>query len=89
MDKRLILEGVNSLDWKTAYKLQKSPRTMHLIPYEFTYGYAITCHKAQGSQWDNVLVIEERFPFAQEEHARWVYTALTRAAKKLIIVKKD
>lgn len=89
MDKKLILTGQPALDWKTKYALNKNMKTQWMVPMEFTYGYAITCHKAQGSQWDNVLVIEERFPFAQEEHARWLYTALTRAAKKLIIVKKD
>ena len=57
-------------------------------PLEFTYGYAITCHKAQGSEWDKVLVIEEDFPFSKEEHARWLYTAATRAAEKLVLIKK-
>ena len=57
-------------------------------PYEFAYAYAITTHKSQGSQWDKVLVFEENFPFEANEHARWVYTAATRAAQKLVIVKK-
>ena len=52
-------------------------------------GYAITCHKAQGSEWDKVLVIEENFPFAKVDHARWLYTAATRAAEKLVIVTKE
>jgi exodeoxyribonuclease-5 len=51
------------------------------------YGYALTCHKAQGSQADKVLVIEERLPSANDEYqARWLYTAITRAAKQLILV---
>ena len=83
MDKKLILEGVNSLDWKTTYKLQKSPRTMHLVPYEFTYGYAITCHKAQGSEYSKLLIYEEGFPYIKEEHARWLYTALTRGVDEI------
>lgn len=87
MDKRLILEGVNSLDWKTAYKLQKSLKTMHLVPYEFTYGYAITCHKAQGSEYSKLLIYEEGFPYVKEEHARWLYTALTRASEKIVLVR--
>lgn len=84
MDKRLILEGVNSLDWKTAYKLQKSPKTMHLVPYEFTYGYAITCHKAQGSEYPKLLMYEEGFPYVKEEHARWLYTAMTRGVEQVV-----
>ncbi len=40
-----------------------------------------------GSEWDKVLVIEEKFPFDKEEHKRWLYTACTRAAKKLVLVR--
>ena len=42
--------------------------------------------KAQGSEWPNVLVIEERFPF-DKTHARWLYTCATRAEEKLVLVK--
>ena len=61
-----------SLDFKIEYRLGKNKNTQHLIPYEFTYGYAITTHRAQGSEWEKVLVIEEKFPFSKEEHARWL-----------------
>lgn len=37
---------------------------------------------------NKVLVIEERFPFNIVEHARWLYTAVTRASDKVVIVKK-
>ena len=53
------------------------------------YGYAITCHKAQGSQWDRVIVFEENalnWPKAQDERAKWLYTAVTRAAQKITII---
>lgn len=43
--------------------------------------------KVNGSEWDKVLIIEERFPFDKEEHARWLYTAVTRSAKKLVLVR--
>jgi hypothetical protein len=49
--------------------------------------YAITGHKAQGSQWEKVLVFEENFPFDKMEHARWLYTAATRASDKLVLVR--
>ena len=58
------------------------------IPEQFTYGYAITGWKAQGSEWDNVLVIEEDFPFNEEEHRKFLYTCATRAARRLVIIKK-
>lgn len=48
------------------------------------YGYAMTCHKAQGGEWDNVFVDMSRFGgTANEDYFRWAYTALTRASKKL------
>ena len=68
MDKQLITTGVPGLDWKTSYKMGRNWRFQDKIPDQFTYGYAITCHKSQGSEWDNVLVIEEGFPFEKEEH---------------------
>jgi hypothetical protein len=47
------------------------------------YGYAVTAHKAQGSEYQEVLVIDE----SPRDYERWMYTAVTRAAKKLIVVK--
>lgn len=48
------------------------------------YGYAVTCHKAQGSQWDKVLVINEEAGDLWDQK-RWLYTAVTRAAKQLVV----
>lgn len=52
-----------------------------------TYGYAITAHKAQGSQWNTVYVMERQNSFNEENNARWLYTAITRASKELYINK--
>ncbi len=52
---------------------------------EFAYAYALTTHKAQGSQWDSVMVFDEAASF-REDAWRWRYTAVTRAAKSLTIV---
>lgn len=87
MDNKLILTGENSLDWKEQYRLSRSHKYAWMVPLEFTYGYAITTHKAQGSEWDKVLVLEEKFPFSKEEHARWLYTACTRSSSKLVLVR--
>jgi exodeoxyribonuclease-5 len=55
-------------------------------PYvEFDYGYVLTVHKAQGSQWDDVVLFDESFAF-QETRQRWLYTGITRAAKRLTVV---
>ena len=53
---------------------------------EFDFGYALTVHKAQGSQWPEVLVVDESFCFRADAD-RWLYTALTRAEKKVTVVK--
>ncbi|MEQ8399468.1 MAG: ATP-dependent RecD-like DNA helicase [Roseitalea porphyridii] len=53
---------------------------------DFDYGYALTVHKAQGSQWDNVMVFDESFAF-RDMRDRWLYTAVTRAAETLTIVR--
>ena len=87
LDKKSIVEGQYGLDWKTYSSMFKSKKYHNLVPLEFTYGYAITCHKAQGSEWNKVLVFEEKFPFDKEEHKRWLYTACTRASSRLILVR--
>ena len=50
----------------------------------FDYGYALTCHKAQGSQAKRVLVFGTGFG-KPEERRRWLYTAVTRAEEELYI----
>ncbi|GJE74384.1 MULTISPECIES: ATP-dependent DNA helicase [Methylorubrum] len=52
---------------------------------EFTYGYALTVHKAQGSQWDKVVLFDESYAF-REHRSRWLYTGLTRAAQAITVV---
>jgi len=54
----------------------------------FDYGYALTVHKAQGSQWDDVLVFDESHCFRQNR-AQWLYTAITRAAERVTLVVAD
>ena len=62
------------------------------IPYslrresdEFDYGYALTVHKAQGSQWDKIVLFDESGAF-REHRDRWLYTGITRAAETLTVV---
>jgi len=53
---------------------------------QFDFGYAITAHKAQGSQWDNLVVIDESAVF-RDDKDKWLYTAITRAAKTITVGK--
>ncbi len=51
------------------------------------FGYALTVHKAQGSQAQEVLLFEERFPRSDDlDWRRWLYTAVTRAQQRLTII---
>jgi Mesyanzhinovviridae Dda-like helicase len=57
---------------------------------EFEYAYAITVHKAQGSQWDNVLLFDQkhRFPnWSERDRRRWLYTGITRAAETVTVLR--
>lgn len=85
IDYDYLKTGKSSLTSQEEYKLYKMYK--ELIPVKFDYGYAITGHRAQGSQWDKVLVFEERFPFDKIEHARWLYTCCTRPTSKLVLVR--
>lgn len=53
---------------------------------EFTFGYALTVHKAQGSQFDDVVLFNEASAFRGDAQ-RWLYTGITRAARRLTVVQ--
>jgi exodeoxyribonuclease-5 len=53
----------------------------------FDFGYALTCHKAQGSQWADVVVCAYDAFGNSDDRKRWLYTAVTRAAERLIVVR--
>lgn len=81
-DYKLLTTGEPTIN-KTNFKI--FPKEWR--PQEFDYGYCITCWKAQGSQYNKVLVFEESFPTGVD-HQKYLYTAATRAKEKLIIVRK-
>lgn len=88
IDYQALTTGEPCLDGRHSYLLNKNDNFPD-TPFDFAYAYAITCHKAQGSEWDKVLVFEEGFPHPKDQHIKWLYTAATRAKEKLVIVKKD
>ena len=67
--------GRERRDWETKADLVESD-----------WGYAITCHKAQGSQWRDVIVVDDGLGRTAKERARWLYTAITRAERGLVIL---
>ncbi|MYZ49695.1 AAA family ATPase [Propylenella binzhouense] len=73
--KALFEEGPETVPWQ-----------MRRNSDEFDYGYALTVHKAQGSQWDRIVLFDESWAF-RETRERWLYTAITRAAEQITIVR--
>jgi exodeoxyribonuclease V len=64
----------HSYDWRARREFE-----------EFTFGWAITCHKSQGSQWNNVVVFDESGAF-RDDARKWLYTAITRAAEQVTVI---
>lgn len=74
--------------------LLKGKGALQEIPYpdrkgtqEFEFAYALTVHLAQGSQWDDVVLFDESGTF-REDAKRWLYTGITRASSRILIVRK-
>jgi len=82
-----ILEDYEDIPGK-AGKIRKIKQNPHYNCLQVKYGYALTCHKAQGGQWKNVFL---DMGYLSNEHLgidfyRWLYTAFTRATEKLYLI---
>jgi len=73
--------GFDIIETKRGYKL--SPNIVI-----GTYGYAVTAHKSQGSQWDKVFV-NQNYVAPTWNGARWYYTAITRSAKDVVVLPQN
>src|SRR5947208_955736 len=69
-----FLGGIEAFDWRERKRYD-----------EFDFGYVLTVHKAQGSQWHDVVLFDESFAFP-DSRERWLYTGITRAARRLTVV---
>lgn len=83
----------NYVDWEIVKEKKKQLFQVEIyngkMVNDFDYGYCITCHKSQGSEWDNVLVYDDCFYHDDQNYRRWLYTAVTRAKKQVTVVKVD
>ncbi len=71
----------------TAEFKEKIKRDPYFNALLVKFGYAITCHKAQGSEWKNVIVdCSYSQNILNEGYFRWLYTAITRASEKLFLI---
>jgi exodeoxyribonuclease V len=53
---------------------------------EATFGWVITCHKAQGSAFDPTIIYDDHLSRTEDDRRRWMYTGITRAVEKLLIL---
>lgn len=82
-----ILEDYSDISTKSG-KMKKMKTDPFYNAVQIKYGYAITCHKAQGGEWDNIFL---DIGYITKEHLgenfyRWLYTAFTRASNQLYLV---
>lgn len=81
MDYKIFTEKETTINKDNWWKYKKIQRA-----YEFDYAYAVTVHKYQGSEAEKIVVFDEWLK-DKDHHSRWLYTAVTRASKRLVVVK--
>ena len=78
-----------SLDYKGEKEINKKiKKNPFFNALQIKFAYSITCHKAQGGQWENVFIDPGYFTknMLDKAYLRWLYTAITRATKKLYLI---
>lgn len=73
--KEFFTGGYEDIDWRVLKNT-----------HQFTWGYTLTTHKSQGSQWEDVVVFDESDVF-REHSQNWLYTAITRASERVTIIR--
>ena len=69
-------------------RIEKVKASPYFNALQVKFAYALTCHKTQGGQWDTVFIDQGYLTenMLQKEYLRWLYTAVTRATKKLFLI---
>lgn len=83
--RRMKDKGIKQKDSAFKQAMMNDP---YLNAIRAVYGYSLTCHKAQGGEWDKVFLdIPRSLPLQEKPYVyQWVYTAMTRASKELYVV---
>ena len=84
-DTNEIETGIPFFTGEEEYQIKRRRKA---LPMHFGYGYAITVWKAQGSEWDKVLLFEEPgWPKTPDMRKKYLYTGITRAINKLVVIR--
>ena len=84
-DEQELLTGASSLTAREEYLIKK--RVEMPTPLHANFGYAITVWKAQGSEWNKILLFQETgWPKDINERRKYMYTGITRAVDKIVVV---
>jgi hypothetical protein len=85
-----VLQDFTDIPNKRA-RLDKVKNSEHFNALQVKFSYALTCHKTQGGQWENVIVDQGYVTdeMMDNDYLRWMYTAVTRATKKLYLLNFD
>jgi len=68
-------------------KYKKVKENEYFNALQVKFSYAVTCHKAQGGQWNTVFIEQPYLPNGQDrDYLRWLYTAITRAQEKVYLI---
>jgi exodeoxyribonuclease-5 len=69
-------------------RIEKVKENPYFNALQVKFAYALTCHKTQGGQWDTVFIDQGYLndKMINTEFGRWLYTAVTRATKKLFLI---
>ncbi len=85
---KLYTEVQKDYAGQTKYKIfMNTKKNKYFNALQVKFSYAITCHKSQGGQWETVFVEHPYLPNGvSKDYLRWLYTAITRAEKKLYLI---
>ena len=82
-----VMEDFNEIP-ERSIRLEKVKANPHFNALQVKFAYAMTCHKTQGGQWEQVFIDQGylRDEMLDNEYLRWLYTALTRSTKKAYLL---
>lgn len=82
-----VLDEFNDIPQR-ALRMEKVRINPYYNALQVKFSYALTCHKTQGGQWQNVFIDQGylKEDMIDYEYLRWLYTALTRASRKVYLL---